>query len=63
MNKPVVVEPSCRYSAGSSVVAEAIQNGAVMSVINAAEVSGKLADAEVPEQVAHEIIVGLGLDN
>jgi hypothetical protein len=42
-----MLPPYWRYSAGSSVVAEAIQNGAVMSVINAAEVSGKLADAEV----------------
>jgi ribonuclease VapC len=67
MNKPVVVDASALLALlgnepGSAVVAEAIKNGAVMSVINAAEVIGKLADAEVPEHAAHEIIAGLGLE-
>jgi ribonuclease VapC len=67
MIKPIVVDASALLALlgnepGSAVVAEAIENGAVMSMVNAAEVNGKLADAGVPENVAKEIIVGLGLE-
>jgi ribonuclease VapC len=47
---------------GSLTVTEAIERGACMSAVNAAEVHGKLCDSGMPVEIVEEIIQGLGID-
>lgn len=46
---------------GSELVAEYIENGAVMSTVNLSEVVAKLSDAGMPEEAIHEALDSLGL--
>jgi ribonuclease VapC len=67
MSKKVVLDASALLAllsdeAGSASVQAAIQDGACMSAVNAAEVHGKLCDSGVPSRVAAEIISELGIE-
>ena len=46
---------------GNELVAEFIENGAIMSAVNLSEVVAKLSEAGLPEETIHDVLDALGL--